>query len=547
GQGHRRPRPVPAPAASPAAAVARPAHPLPGQKGQARGHGGHRRQARRPGRQGRRAGVRRRPWLRPGQRSGQGRCPGTGAVRRPGRCPAAQGEGCRPVQESGPPRSTDEGCRLRVAVAAGGLPAIGEGTGDDGQEPGLSGGRAGRMGTQDTDSRRPTSGVRFLVVAVVCLLALIAYVHRSGFAFLAPTLKKSLGLGDAEVGYLMAAFLLAYGAFEMPWGLAADRFGVRRLLPLITVGWSLLSAAVVLVVYLPRGWALPFAFLLLLRLLFGLFQAGLFPALSRLMSDWMPQRERATAQGCIWMSSRVGGFLAPLYLGALIFFLGSWPGAFATLSGGGLVWGLFFGAWLRNRPEEVPSVSVAELQRISAERASRGVRQALPWTVMLRSRNAWALSLMYGCGGFAANFFVTFLPTYLAGHRHLPDEQVKWLSSLPLACGVGGCLLGGVVSDRIIRLTGNRRWGRSAVGVFGPAVAGLAFLSTIWVHDVTALGVLLCLTFFGNDLAMGPAWASVSEIGERHAGTLGGKMNMIGNVAGAAGALLAGRLFETPH
>ena len=57
------------------------------------------------------------------------------------------------------------------------------------------------------------------------------------------------------------------------------------------------------------------AFLVLLRFLFGAFQAGTFPSISRMMADWMPTTERGSAQGTIWMSSRMGGALAPLALG----------------------------------------------------------------------------------------------------------------------------------------------------------------------------------------------------------------------------------------
>jgi hypothetical protein len=63
------------------------------------------------------------------------------------------------------------------------------------------------------------------------------------------------------------------------------------------------------------------------------------------------------------------------------------------------------------------------------------------------------------------------------------------------------------------------------------------------VDNVWALGALLSATFFFNDLAMGPAWAACADIGERYAGTLGGAMNMIGNIGGACGALVAGELF----
>jgi hypothetical protein len=76
----------------------------------------------------------------------------------------------------------------------------------------------------------------------------------------------------------------------------------------------------------------------------------------------------------------------------------------------------------------------------------------------------------------------------------------------------------------------------------GLTLAGVAILSTIWVHNIWLLGALLCFTFFCNDMNMGPAWAACADIGERYAGTLGGAMNMIGNLSAAVMTTVTGIL-----
>ncbi len=392
---------------------------------------------------------------------------------------------------------------------------------------------------------RPTR-VRYRLLMAVCGLAVIIYIHRVGFACAARWLRPDLGLDDGDWGALMSAFLLAYGGFEVPWGLLGDRFGARHVLALVTLGSSLLTAAVVLTVFVPGGWP---AFVLLwgLRFLFGLFQAGTFPSLSRLMTDWMPTPERGTAQGLIWMSSRVGGALAPLLVVPLIGMTGTWYLPFVLLAGLGAAWCAACWPWFRNRPEASPAVNDAELLLITEGRAPTAGHGGLPWDRVFACRSVWALCAMYACGGFSATFFVTLLPGYLSKQRQLPEDAMKWLSSLPLACGVIACVLGGVLSDFLIRRTGNRKWGRRINGTVGALVAGAAFLATNWVQDTWALGALLCLTFFCNDLAMGPAWAACADVGRQYAGTIGGAMNMLGNLAAAAGAALAGWLFRQDH
>ena len=151
---------------------------------------------------------------------------------------------------------------------------------------------------------------------------------------------------------------------------------------------------------------------------------------------------------------------------------------------------------------------------------------------------------MYGFLGFSGNFYLTLLPTYLKNHRHLSSEATGWLTSLPFAFGVVACFVGGSLSDVIIRRWG-KRWGRRIVGAAGLTVAGLAILAVPWVENVVALGFLLALAFFGNDLAMAPAWAAAADIGERHTGTLAGTMNMMASFMAAVQAIVIGRLLKS--
>jgi len=163
---------------------------------------------------------------------------------------------------------------------------------------------------------------------------------------------------------------------------------------------------------------------------------------------------------------------------------------------------------------------------------------------MLRSSNVWALWGMYGFIGFSGNFFLYMFTSYLQDYRHLDKDTAKWLTVVPFACGVAACIAGGVLSDVITRRTGNRRLGRRLVGGCGLTLAGVMILVSAWVEDVNWLGIVYGLTFFGNDLSMGPAWAAASDIGERHAGTLAGAMNMIASLMSALAAIVAGQLFH---
>jgi len=109
------------------------------------------------------------------------------------------------------------------------------------------------------------------------------------------------------------------------------------------------------------------------------------------------------------------------------------------------------------------------------------------------------------------------------------------------------CVSGGVLSDWIVRRWKSRKWGRRLNGLVGLVVAGLAIMAVPWAHPVWLLAALLCVSFFCNDLIMGPAWAACADVGERCAGTISGAMNMTGQFFGAAGMAFAGFMLQRNH
>jgi len=389
------------------------------------------------------------------------------------------------------------------------------------------------------------SRVRYGVLAVICVLALLTYVNRLGFGVAASSIKKDLGLDDRQMGYLASAFLVAYGLFQIPGGLLGDRFGGRHLITILVLGWSFLSGATAFGLRLPAGAASAFGFLMVLRFLFGLFQAAEFPSLARVIAIWMPVEERGSAQGIIWMFSRLGGAIVPFLFTWMLLLFDTWTTPLWVMAGLGMLWCALFWPWFRDQPGEIARVNRGELDVIAGGRVTDSAPGGpIPWRRILASVDIWPLCLMYGFVGFAGNFFTSMMPLYLRDHRHLADQEFAILSALPLGLGIGSCALGGFCSDWIIRRSGSRRWGRRIVSLVGLAVAALTMFSIPRIEGIWILGIALSLAFACTDLNIGPAWAACADIGERYTGTISGAMNMVGAFAGAAGTAFAGHFFD---
>jgi MFS family permease len=159
---------------------------------------------------------------------------------------------------------------------------------------------------------------------------------------------------------------------------------------------------------------------------------------------------------------------------------------------------------------------------------------------MLASVTMWALCVASCCVSFGWYFYPTWQPRYLKEVHHISFENSEVITGLPFLCGAFGSLLGGGLSDRLVRRIG-RRWGRSLVGLVGFTGAGLCVIATGFVASAWQAVVLLCLAFLINDLAIPVIWAVSADVGGRFVGTVAGIMNMIGGI----GALLSPLLI--PH
>jgi len=422
--------------------------------------------------------------------------------------------------------------------------------------------------------------VRFGVLAFISSLSILTYLDRVCISRVQDNIKGDLGFSDAGMGWVFGAFALGYGLFEVPGGWMGDVWGARRVLTRIVLWWSLFTALTGAIGWLSGAsdyylnilwWNLPVLLVLmvLVRFLFGCGEAGAYPNMARIVGRWFPFKERGLAQGVIWTFARLGGAMAPIVIGRLTFFLG-WQQAFLVLGFLGLVWCIFFFVWFRDRPEDMPSCNVAEraLIRGHLERSApipaheaEGItvrgrfspipnvldsdhhehkHTGAPWRQILTSPNMWALCI---CGIFvnlAWYFIPTWQPRFFKDQFQMSMEASEILTGLPFLFGAAGAFLGGFISDRLIRMTGSRRWGRSLVGLVGFGGAGVC-LHTIGLVDQAWQAVtLLCLFTFINDLAVPVIWAAATDIGGRYAGTVSGTMNMAGCIGAALSPILTG-------
>lgn len=156
---------------------------------------------------------------------------------------------------------------------------------------------------------RPTR-VRYLIIAVTILMAVLLYLDRFCVSFAERYIRADLGLTDTQMAWFISLFFWSYALGQVPSGWLGDRWGPRAVLALYILSWSVFTALM--------GFAAGFGGLAIMRLGCGLAQAGAFPASGSLLSRWVPLSSRGFASGLVALGGRIGGAAAPVLTAYLI-------------------------------------------------------------------------------------------------------------------------------------------------------------------------------------------------------------------------------------
>jgi MFS family permease len=374
---------------------------------------------------------------------------------------------------------------------------------------------------------------RYIVLFLLVVLSAITFLDRLSIAVSGPLIQDQLHIPPERWGWVLGAFVLSCGLFEIPSGAMGDRRGQRRELTRIVAWWSAFMA----------GTAACFSFwqLVIVRFLFGAGEAGAYPNAAGVVSRWFPTTERARAQSFIWAASRLGGVLTPLLVVPLQARIG-WRFVFALFGVLGVAWATVWWLWFRDSPQEQPGIRKEELNEI-AKGAHAGTRDAIPWKRLLASRQLWMISIAYSCYAWGTYFYFTWFPSWMIRSAHFTERQMGFYAALPFLCGIVGNLAGGVVSDSFVKRYG-LKFGRRVVLSSALVVGSGMLMGMSLVSGKTAVVALACLGFGATDLMLPSAWSLCLDIGGEFAGTVSGVMNTAGQFGGALCTVLFGYMIR---
>lgn len=412
---------------------------------------------------------------------------------------------------------------------------------------------------------KPTH-VRWFIVSVLFLVTTINYADRATLSIVANDANfiKKFSLDPVTKGYLLGAFSLVYVALQIPGGWLLDRMGSNRVYRWSLLTWSFFTMAQGFVFGQEHQFTIPRLFwaplmmsgavlmLFGLRLLLGAAEAPSFPANSRIVAAWFPTAERGRAAAIFNSAQYFAIALFNPLMGSITHAWG-WRCVFWVMGGLGLIMGLLWNKLIRN-PREHPWANAAEVDLIQrggglVDLDQRGPAAKLPVRPgllldLLKNRMLLGIFLGQYCVNGLTWFFLTWFPIYLVQERGMTILKASFMTTLPALCGFVGGVLGGWVSDQLLR---NGRSHSAARKI--PIVAGLLLSSIIiacnYVDTQWAVIFFMSLAFFGKGIGS-LGWSVMADVAPKEAtGLAGGLFNTCGNLAGIITPIVIGYILKS--
>jgi MFS family permease len=398
-----------------------------------------------------------------------------------------------------------------------------------------------------TDAPLP-SRTLWTIVGLLSASITINLIDRQILAQLAPLLTKAFSWSATQYAYVGIAFNLGMMLGQVPAGSFMDRVGTKAGLATIFVGWSALTILqamagpgtaidsigagfLALVPGMP-ALAAGLSGFILLRFVMGLLQCGNYTAGIKALAGLFPAANRSKAGGFFNAGAQLGGALAgPLVLSLLIGTFGwSWQMAFAVppiiLLGWLIPWFLVFPG-----KERMAQIS----QKPAAVGATTADAPAISLGRLFANHKVLGLALIRIFTGPITVFYWTWLPLYLRNGRGVSIVLTGIFTMLPALFGMAGNILGGILTDRLVKMTGSVDKGRKLgfVGAFG---LGALSMTLPFVGNNFLAVLLMGLALFGNQWV---AATYIGTVGDVVPQQLAGRVTGISGLADNGASMLA--------
>ena len=378
--------------------------------------------------------------------------------------------------------------------------------------------------------------VRWVPIWFLFAGGMINYMDRAALSVAAPVVMRDLGLDAAQLGIIFSSFFAGYTLFTFIGGYASDVLGPKRVLTLAMALWSAfcgLTAA-----------AVGFTSLLVVRTTFGFGEVPFGAAANKMVGNWFPRRQVATAIGLANAGTPIGGALAGPVAGWLTVRYG-WRTSFVALAGIGFLWTLFWFLAVVDRPEIHTRLSDGEHAGKDNDGSITLRENSLPLSFYLRQPTVIATGISFFGYAYILYLFLSWFPIYLTMAQHLSIRDMAFVNTIPWILGALGLTASGLVCDLLSRMNSDVLRARKLVLCVCLILAAVCVSLTGLFSSLAWAVAFMAAAIFFVYLTGTTYWAIIQEtVPAKHIGAASGFVHLIANCAGILGPAVTGFIVQ---
>lgn len=236
---------------------------------------------------------------------------------------------------------------------------------------------------------------RWVIATLLLFSTTVNYMDRQVISYLKEFFctdinKGGFGWTNSDFAYVTSFFTAFYAGITIIAGWVIDKIGTKLGLAVSLIIWSVFGIANAFV-----GGTL--ALHVIMRSLFGLGEAGNFPASIKTVAEWFPKKERALATGIFNSGSNLGAMISALFVPWCMAYFGTnlgWKMSFIITGAVGFIW-LIFWFTIYDTPSKHKKLSKEEYDYIHKDDkqnadGSLAVTEKISWGKLFGYKQTWA-------------------------------------------------------------------------------------------------------------------------------------------------------------
>lgn len=275
---------------------------------------------------------------------------------------------------------------------------------------------------------------RWIICALLFFATTINYLDRQIIGLLKPTLADKFHWSELDYKNIVKAFQACYAIGLLIFGRVVDKIGTKLGYTLSIIIWSVAAMAHALV-------KTTFGFGAV-RAALGLGESGNFPTAIKVVAEWFPKKERATATGIFNSGANIGAVVAPILVPFILGVYG-WQMAFIITGAIGFIW-LVFWIIFYEIPTRQKRLSTQEFELIHSDLDEAVIdpkdEKPVAWGKLLRYKQTWVFIFGKMLTDPVWWFFLFWLPSYFESTFKLDLSK----PSLPLVIVYSASTIGSV-------------------------------------------------------------------------------------------------------